>query len=93
MNNDKYLPSKIHLNSIKFISIYLFRIYQLEKDDGSDYSASIIHGSTAAQNSISSSKMSITGQSVVIIDRILIRYCFCVYFLNRSKRVCVVHNL
>ncbi len=44
-------------------------MYQLEKDDASEYSANVIHGIAAVQNSASSSKMSIAaGQTIVIIE-------------------------
>ena len=47
-----------------------FRMYQFDRDDASDYSANVPHGSTVgAQNSNSSSKRSITGQSTVRIEK------------------------
>lgn len=43
-------------------------MYQLDKDDGSEYSASASHGGAiVGQHSGSSSKMSITGQILVNI--------------------------
>jgi hypothetical protein len=38
-------------------------MYRLDKEDGSEFSASVIHG--LGQNSISSSKLSIIGQQTV----------------------------
>jgi hypothetical protein len=45
-------------------------MYQLEKEDGSEYSNNMIPG--IAQNSASSSKMSITGQQIVRLINIFI---------------------
>jgi hypothetical protein len=60
MINDNYQQGK---NSIKSKSIFLFdsflRMYQLEKDEGSEFGASIGHAVP------SSSKMSLTPQQLV----------------------------
>jgi hypothetical protein len=40
-------------------------MYQLEKEDGSEFSATVIHGGVTIPNSASSSKMNITGQQIV----------------------------
>lgn len=65
MNKDNYLRSKI--NEIFFSKFLcdLFRMYQLEKEEGSEFSASVIQGGAAVHNSVSSSKMGITGQQTV----------------------------
>jgi len=40
-------------------------MYQLEKEDGSEFSATVIHGGVTIPNSASSSKMNLTGQQIV----------------------------
>ncbi len=40
-------------------------MYQLEKEDGSEFSATVIHGGAAIENSASSSKTNLTGQQIV----------------------------
>lgn len=66
MNNDNYLLSKEKRisNQIFTSKFFFFRIYQLEKEDGSEYIPNVSPG-TAMQNSASSSKMNISAQQSV----------------------------
>ncbi len=61
MINDNYPPGKHQhpIISLSFISIYFFllRMYQLEKEEGSEFGASIVPGDP--------SKMSLTAQQIV----------------------------
>jgi hypothetical protein len=60
-------------------------MYQLEKDEGSEFSASIV------QVPPTTSKMSLTAQQLVSFVSIKIRKQI-VFFSMISKLVCVVHN-
>ncbi len=60
MINDNYQQSKIFIKlNLFLLFLFFFRMYQLEKDDGSEFSAAIVHGGP------SPSKTSLTAQQLV----------------------------
>jgi hypothetical protein len=72
MNNDNYPLGNFNHSRMFISSFSSFRIYQLDRDDASEYSATVIHGGVpVGPNSISSSKMSIAGQNLVDLIRMI----------------------